>query len=148
MANIISFTPKLALKTNIQIATSGSVAGTPLRWLRTEGLLIFFLSILLYSRTAASWWLFLVLLLVPDIAMAGYWIGSRWGAIFYNVAHSYVGPALCAGAALLGYHQNWIPYCLIWTAHIGMDRGMGYGLKYPEAFKTTHLGHLGSPKTA
>ena len=31
---------------------------------------------------------------------------------------------------------------LIWVAHIGMDRLMGYGLKYPSAFKDTHLQHV------
>ncbi|RKQ33951.1 DUF4260 family protein [Oceanobacillus halophilus] len=28
---------------------------------------------------------------------------------------------------------------LIWTAHIGMDRMIGFGLKYPTAFKDTHI---------
>jgi hypothetical protein len=28
---------------------------------------------------------------------------------------------------------------LIWLAHIGLDRAVGYGLKYPTAFKETHL---------
>jgi Domain of unknown function (DUF4260) len=28
---------------------------------------------------------------------------------------------------------------LIWFAHIGMDRTVGYGLKYPTSFKDTHL---------
>lgn len=32
--------------------------------------------------------------------------------------------------------------CLIWLAHIGMDRMLGYGLKYPTDFKDTHLGRL------
>jgi hypothetical protein len=31
---------------------------------------------------------------------------------------------------------------LIWLAHIGMDRALGYGLKYPTTFKDTHLGHV------
>lgn len=135
------------MKTNTQIPSQSTVTGAPLRWLRTEGLLIFILSILLYSRTGASWWLFLILLLSPDLAMAGYWINPRFGSIAYNVAHSYVGPAILAGAALVTSHPAFLPYCLIWAAHIGMDRALGYGLKYPEAFKTTHLGHLG-PKQA
>ena len=29
---------------------------------------------------------------------------------------------------------------LIWAAHIGVDRVLGYGLKYPTAFRDTHLG--------
>ena len=28
---------------------------------------------------------------------------------------------------------------LIWLAHIGVDRLLGYGLKYPTGFKDTHL---------
>jgi hypothetical protein len=28
---------------------------------------------------------------------------------------------------------------LIWIAHIGVDRALGYGLKYPSSFKDTHL---------
>jgi hypothetical protein len=31
---------------------------------------------------------------------------------------------------------------LIWLAHIGMDRMLGYGLKYSGGFKDTHLGRL------
>ena len=28
---------------------------------------------------------------------------------------------------------------LIWLTHIGVDRAVGYGLKYPSGFKDTHL---------
>ena len=31
---------------------------------------------------------------------------------------------------------------LVWFAHIGLDRGLGYGLKLPAGFKHTHLGRL------
>jgi hypothetical protein len=34
---------------------------------------------------------------------------------------------------------------LVWAAHIGFDRGLGYGLKYPSAFGDTHLGRIGKP---
>jgi hypothetical protein len=30
----------------------------------------------------------------------------------------------------------------MWFAHIGMDRAIGYGLKYPTAFGDTHLGRV------
>jgi hypothetical protein len=33
---------------------------------------------------------------------------------------------------------------LIWFAHIGMDRALGYGLKYETGFNDTHLGRIGS----
>jgi hypothetical protein len=28
---------------------------------------------------------------------------------------------------------------LIWLAHVGADRLLGYGLKYPTGFRDTHL---------
>ena len=28
---------------------------------------------------------------------------------------------------------------MIWIAHIGMDRMLGFGLKYPTRFSDTHL---------
>jgi Domain of unknown function (DUF4260) len=31
---------------------------------------------------------------------------------------------------------------LIWLAHIGIDRVLGYGLKYPTGFKDTHLSRV------
>ncbi len=131
------------MKTNTQSIDFGSVTGGPLKLLRWEGVFIFILSILLYAQTGAGWWRFALLLLAPDVAMAGYWLGARWGAIFYNVAHSYIGPLALGGIAVAAAQTAWIPYLLIWSAHIAMDRALGYGLKYPDAFKNTHLGHLG-----
>ena len=32
---------------------------------------------------------------------------------------------------------------LVWLAHIGMDRLLGYGLKYDDHFQHTHLGLIG-----
>jgi hypothetical protein len=32
---------------------------------------------------------------------------------------------------------------LIWSAHIGIDRALGYGLKYGDGFASTHLGPIG-----
>ena len=34
---------------------------------------------------------------------------------------------------------------LIWTAHISMDRMLGYGLKYPASFKFTHIQSTANP---
>jgi hypothetical protein len=77
------------------------------------------------------------------VAMAGYWLGARWGAVCYNVAHSYGVPAVLMGMAMLTGHAAWLPYLFIWSAHIGMDRALGYGLKYPDSFKHTHLSWVG-----
>jgi hypothetical protein len=32
---------------------------------------------------------------------------------------------------------------MIWLAHIGFDRALGYGLKYASGFGFTHLGRIG-----
>jgi hypothetical protein len=73
------------MKTNDNRIDIGFVRGAPLVWLRLEGLLFFILSIILYSRTGASWWRFGLLLLTPDISFAGYYLNARWGAAVYNV---------------------------------------------------------------
>jgi hypothetical protein len=36
-----------------------------------------------------------------------------------------------------------VSIALIWFAHIGFDRALGYGLKYPSAFQNTHMGRIG-----
>ena len=132
------------MKTDKQIAAPGTVIAAPLILLRAEGAFVFILSILLYAHTGASWWRFGALLLVPDVLMAGYWLGPRRGAAFYNFAHTYIGPVLLAGFAIVSSHLGLLPYSLIWTAHIAMDRALAYGLKYPTGFKKTHLGWIGA----
>jgi hypothetical protein len=78
-------------------------------------------------------------LLVPDISLAGYLGGPKVGAAIYNSAHWYGGPLL----VWLLVPAVPIAVPLIWAAHIGMDRMVGYGLKYPADFHDTHLGRLG-----
>ena len=36
-----------------------------------------------------------------------------------------------------------VAVALIWLAHIGIDRALGYGLKYEAGFGFTHLGRIG-----
>jgi len=107
--------------------------------LRAEGLAVLVLSVLLYWHCGAGWWMFFGLLLVPDLAMLPYLINPRAGAAAYNWAHNYAVPLVLAAAAIVFHAERMLPYVLIWTAHIGMDRIMGYGLKYPSGFKATHL---------
>jgi hypothetical protein len=121
----------------------GSVAGTPRRWLRIEGLAAFAAGIAIYAQGGAELLWLLPLLLVPDVSMLGYLAGPRIGAFTYNLAHTWAiglavlglglasgsGPVVLAGAVLI--------------AHTGMDRAAGYGLKYPTGFGDTHLGRIG-----
>ena len=112
-------------------------------WLRLEGLAVALLSAVLYGRSGASWWIFAVLWLVPDVSMLGYRAGPRIGASCYNVVHSYLLPLALAGAAVMLPQKALLPYALIWCNHIGIDRLLGYGLKYPAGFGFTHLMRLG-----
>ena len=125
--------------------TVAAVSGGPKYLLRAEGLAVLALAAALYWRGGFSWILFAVLFLVPDVSMLGYLINPRVGAVCYNAVHTYVGPLLLA---LIGLFAN-VPICvataLIWVAHIGFDRLLGYGLKYPTAFTDTHLGKIGRP---
>jgi len=101
------------------------------------------LSAVLYARTGASWWLFAALWLAPDLSMLGYLKDACWGARAYNAVHTYVTPATLAIAGLLLHQAAPLPFALIWANHIGVDRLLGYGLKYPQGFAWTHLGRLG-----
>jgi hypothetical protein len=115
--------------------------------LRLEGLVVAAVAAVLYARSGASWWLFAALWLVPDLSMLGYLAGPCQGARIYNAIHSYVAPGALALAALLlpGTHAS-LPIALIWANHIGVDRLLGYGLKYGNGFGFTHLGPVGKKR--
>lgn len=119
---------------------STPVTGAPRLWLRLEGLGVLALAVLVYARGGHSWGLLLLLFLAPDLSFAGYLAGPRVGAAVYNAAHSYVGPIAAAALALLTGRPPVV--ACIWAAHIGFDRLLGYGLKYPTGFADTHLGRL------
>lgn len=112
--------------------------------LRFEALVALAALVVLYGRTHASWMLFFVLLLVPDVGILGYVRGTRLGAWSYNAFHTYAAPTLCLGASL--YLPPLLPIAIVWAAHIAMDRAFGYGLKYPDAFGHTHLGIVGNQR--
>jgi hypothetical protein len=112
--------------------------------LRLEGLGVAVISALLYVRTGASWWLFATLWLAPDLSMLGYLTGRPCrGARIYNAFHTYVLPGVLALAALIAHANAVLPVALIWINHIGVDRLLGFGLKYSDGFAFTHLGRLG-----
>ena len=112
-------------------------------WLRAEGLAVLAAGLAGFLFLGLPWWAFLLLLMLPDLSMLGYVRGPRVGAIAYNVAHD-----LATGAAIggLGVAIGSVPVVaigVIFVAHSGMDRMMGYGLKLPSSFKDTHLGQIG-----
>jgi Domain of unknown function (DUF4260) len=110
--------------------------------LRAEGGIVFAASLLLYGEIRASWILFVVLVLAPDLSMLGYFLGVRLGSALYNLFHVLVVPLVLIALSIF-YKQLWLlPFGLIWTAHIGVDRLLGFGLKYPTRFHDTHFQRL------
>jgi len=108
--------------------------------LRLEALVVAVAAVALYFDGDYAAWALFAFILAPDLAFAGYLGGPRVGAVVYNLAHTYVWPvALAAGCLLSGEAGLPVQIALIWAAHIGVDRVLGYGLKYPTAFKDTHL---------
>jgi hypothetical protein len=114
----------------------------PSALLRLEGFVLLAVSVALFFHLGGMLWHFLLLLLVPDLTMIGYALNVRVGAVVYNAGHTLAVPVALGGAALLTNRPEIVPFILIWTAHIGMDRMLGYGLKYPTYFADTHLQRL------
>jgi len=111
----------------------------PAALLRAEGVALLLLSVLLYRETGGGWLMFGVLLLAPDLSMLGYLAGPKLGAAIYNTFHTYAVPAVVGALGMILASPLAMAVALIWFAHIGMDRTVGYGLKYPSSFKDTHL---------
>jgi hypothetical protein len=122
---------------------AGAVEGMPRLLLRLEGAALAAACIYGYYRLGGSWWMFAALILVPDVSFAGYLAGSRTGAIAYNTMHVTLGPLLCGLLGVLLPQFDLIAVALIWGAHIGVDRALGFGLKYSAGAALTHLGRIG-----
>lgn len=110
--------------------------------LHLEGGVALIVSCLAYAQLGASWWKFAALFLAPDLFMLGYLVKVDVGAKLYNLGHTYVAPFGLFLVAYLAHLPGLFAICAIWGAHIGFDRLLGYGLKYPTTFKDTHLGRL------
>ncbi|KIN64387.1 Anthraniloyl-CoA monooxygenase [Sulfitobacter noctilucicola] len=124
------------------ISAEHSTLGTIAQVLRLEGLIIAAAAIAFYWQMGGSWLIFALLILMPDVMMSGYLAGNRIGALVYNLGHSYIGPV---AIGVLAFATNWTVgahLSTIWLAHIGMDRALGYGLKYATGFDDTHLGRV------
>ncbi len=107
--------------------------------LHAEGGAVAAAAIAVYFSAGYPWWLLVVLVLAPDLSMVGYLAGMRVGAVTYDAAHTSALPVVLAAAGLIADAPLAVQLGLIWITHIGVDRGIGYGLKYPTAFKDTHL---------
>jgi hypothetical protein len=113
-----------------------------IHWLRLEGAAALVGAAFLYFKLGYSGAWFAGLFLLPDVAMAGYAAGPRTGATVCNLGHTYLFPVPLALAAWHWQAPAVLGGALIWIAHIGIDRALGYGLKRPTGFKDTHLSPL------
>lgn len=94
-----------------------------------------------------EWWIYLLLLLAPDVSMLAYLAGNKIGAITYNIFHH---KAVAIIIFIIGLvNQTWLLQTagIVLFGHSSMDRMFGYGLKYFNGFKFTHLGEIGSAKS-
>jgi hypothetical protein len=122
---------------------SGAVTGGLRTLLRLEGLTLFVGMTLLYAVWGGAWWVYLILFLVPDLSMAAYLVGPKVGAVVYSAAHSYMVPMSLMVTGFGMESPLTLSIAMIWLAHIGIDRALGYGLKYITGFGFTHLGRIG-----
>jgi hypothetical protein len=115
---------------------------------RLEEFGIFLFAIYLFSTLAYPWWLFPLLLFVPDLSMVGYLKDTKVGAMVYNFFH-FRGLALLL--FVLGSFISLPLLSLIGVilfAHSSLDRVFGYGMKYGDSFENTHLGKIGRKSSA
>ena len=124
-------------------AETGAVTGGVKILLRLEGLTLFVGMVMLYAAWGGSWLVFALLFFVPDLSFLAYLADARFGAMVYNAAPSYMAPVtlLTLGFGLAS--PLTLSIALVWLAHIGIDRALGYGLKYAAGFGFTHLGRIG-----
>lgn len=113
---------------------------------RLEGAAIFIAATITFFFLGFHWLVFVLLLFAFDIFMVGYLFNNKVGATVYNIGHSLILPCVAVAIALITDSRLLISLSLLWLAHIGLDRALGYGLKSNIGFRHTHLGVIGKKK--
>ncbi len=116
-----------------------SLGRLPGTLLRLEGGALCGTAIALYVHEGFGALAFAALILAPDLSMLGYLVGGRAGPLLYDVVHFEAWPLVLGTIGVLSGAPVAVQVALIWLAHVGVDRLLGYGLKYPSAFSDTHL---------
>jgi hypothetical protein len=123
-------------------ARTGVVTGAPRIVLRLEGGVALAAAAFAHAWVGGGWAMFAILFLVPDVFMLGYLGGPKVGAAVYDAGHTYIAPAVLAAYGLLQAQPLALEIAMIWIAHIGFDRLLGFGLKYQTGFGHSHLGKV------
>lgn len=127
---------------------SGAATGGVRDWLRWEGVALFIAMTVFFWVSGGNWIVFAEFFFAPDLSMLAYLAGPRIGAGVYNAVHATIAPLLLALAGMLIAEPMVGSLSLVWFAHIGFDRALGYGLKYETGFGFTHLGRIGKQAAA
>jgi hypothetical protein len=107
--------------------------------LHLEGAAVLIVSLLSYHWSHGSWLQFAFLFLLPISRCSATPPILRWERSRTNAVHTYVGPLVLAGYSFGSNRPAMFSLSLIWIAHIGLDRMLGFGLKYPTRFNDTHM---------
>lgn len=114
--------------------------------IRSEEVAVFCACVFALILLHVPWWVYPLLIIGPDISMLGYLGGNKLGAICYNIFH-HKGIAIIVfviGVIISDYSGEIVNVIgIILFGHSSMDRALGYGLKYFQGFKFTHLGEIG-----
>ena len=109
--------------------------------LRAEAAALLAANLLLYNYLfPAAWGWFALWFFVPDLSLIPFALpAKRLATTVYNVSHTYALPVLLGFASIYFHWIRTEQFACIWIAHISFDRLLGYGLKYPQSFKLTHI---------
>jgi Domain of unknown function (DUF4260) len=116
-----------------------TVDRTPRLLLRLEGIVLAAAALAVYLHLDYSVVALLALLIAVDLSLVGFLAGSKVGTLTYNFAHTTAFPLIPGGVGVLTDDALMVQIGLAWLAHIGIDRALGFGLKYSTAFSDTHL---------
>ena len=111
--------------------------------LKLEEVAMFVLCIYALALLHVNWWVYLLVLIAPDISFIEYLGGNTIGAVCYNLLH-HKGIAIAFFLAGFILKDEWMEITgVILFGHSSLDRTLGYGLKLSQGFKYTHLGIIG-----
>jgi hypothetical protein len=111
--------------------------------LKLEEAGMFCLSLILFNMLGYSWWLYMSLILLPDISILAYLINTKTGAVCYNIFHHKGLAIVIYMIGIYSFNYIFILSGIIIFGHSSIDRLFGFGLKYFDSFKHTNLGMLG-----
>ncbi len=110
--------------------------------LRLESLCFFLINLYIYHYLGKGWVLFILLFFIPDLSILMYIFDKKIGAIFYNLFHTYIWFFLLLVIGFIMKNNLIVSFGVIYGSHISFDRMIGYGLKYNDSFKNTHLSNI------